>query len=198
MNIIPSINVKTKEEFEERVRLIEPHFSHAHLDIADGIFVNNKTIDGFLELEQLETEMTFGVHLMVSKPENHIKRWLETPATSFSFHVEATAKHLEVIEAAREGEGTVGIALNPQTAWKDIEPFVNLVDFVQFMTVEPGFNGGEYLSSVVEKITDFHFYYPDKRILADGGITPDKTEALTAAGVTDFVVGHDIKEFINA
>jgi len=190
--------VQTKEEFLERVKLLEPHFEYAHLDIADGIFVQNKTIDGFLELEGLKTNMTFGVHLMVSKPENHIKRWLETPATGFSFHVESTQKHLEVIDAAKAGDAEVGIALNPKTPWKEIEPWVNLVDFVHFMTVEPGFNGGTFIPEVVEKITDFHFYYPDKRIIVDGGVTPDKTEELEKAGATDFVVGHDIKDFIHA
>ena len=115
IEILPSILVGTKIEFEEKVRIVEPHCERAHLDIADGIFVPNKTIDGFLELEQIETELLFTVHLMVSKPENHIARWLEIPrgVEGIVFHAEATQKHIEVINLIKEGDCEAGIALNP-------------------------------------------------------------------------------------
>ncbi|OGN28130.1 MAG: hypothetical protein A3A33_02130 [Candidatus Yanofskybacteria bacterium RIFCSPLOWO2_01_FULL_49_25] len=190
IEILPSILVKTKAEFEEKVRMIEPHCERAHLDIADGIFVPNKTIDGFLELEQIETDLLFTVHLMVSKPENHIARWLETPADSFIFHTEATQKHIEVINAIKEGECEVGIALNPSTPHTAISEWVDLVDFVHFMTVEPGFYGGEFVDSVVDKIKDFHYFYPDKPIRVDGDVTPETAPKLVGAGETTLVVGH--------
>ena len=77
--IIPSINeVKTKEELVEKITALEVVCSQAHLDIADGIFVPHMTISGFEELMEIETSLKIGVHLMVSKPENHVPRWLET------------------------------------------------------------------------------------------------------------------------
>ena len=90
--IIPSILVKTREELIEKVIAVEPYVDRIHLDIADGIFVPNITISGFEEIEDLDTDLKIGVHLMVSKPENHIVRWLETPADQFIFHIEATEK----------------------------------------------------------------------------------------------------------
>ena len=97
MNIIPSILVKTREDLIEKVKQLEGKFERAHLDIADGIFVPNTTID---TLGDLETSLEFNAHLMVSKPENHIVKWIDSVA-SITFHVEATQKHQEVIDAIR-------------------------------------------------------------------------------------------------
>ncbi len=184
--------MKTKEELVEKVKQLEPHFTVAHLDIADGIFVPNTTID---TLWDLETSLELHAHLMVAKPENHIVKWIDSVA-SITFHTEATQKHHEVINAIREGECKVGIALNPKTSHSTIADFVNLVDFVHFMTVEPGFNGGTFLPEVIEKIADFHFYYPDKPIIVDGGVTPENIDQLLAAGASQFVVGTAIDKFI--
>ena len=71
---------------------VEPYVERAHLDIADGIFVPNMTILGLEEMKELDTNLKIGVHLMVSKPENHIVHWLETMADKFIFHIEATAQ----------------------------------------------------------------------------------------------------------
>lgn len=191
MEILPSILVKTKEELEEKVRVLEQHFERAHLDIADGIFVPNKTIDS---LGELETNLEFRAHLMVAKPENHVARWVDS-VSAIIFHVESTEKHVEVIDAIRAGECDVGIALNPKTPHSAIADYVNLVDFVHFMTVEPGFYGGTFLPEVVEKIKDFHFYYPDKPIVVDGGVNPETIDILKEAGATEFVVGSAIEKF---
>lgn len=192
--VIPSILVKTREELIKKIMAVEPYVECVHLDIADGIFVPNMTILGFEEAESLDTNLKIEVHLMVSKPENHIVRWLETPADKFIFHIEATSKAQEVIDAVKEADGSVGIALNPQTPVSKIEPFIDQIDFVHFLTVEPGFYGGEFLESVVEKIKDFHFYYPDKPIEVDGGITPETAPRLIEAGANTLVVGSFLWE----
>lgn len=194
IEVIPSILVKTKEELLEKILAVESHVERVHLDIADGIFVPNMTILGLEEAGELDTNLKIEVHLMVSKPENHIVRWLETPADKFIFHVEATAQAQKIIDAAKEADKMVGIALNPQTLLAKIEPFIDQVDFVHFMTVEPGFYGGEFVDSVIEKIKDFHFYYPDKPIEVDGGVTPETAPKLIEAGASMLVAGSYIWE----
>ncbi|MBI2063094.1 MAG: ribulose-phosphate 3-epimerase [Candidatus Yanofskybacteria bacterium] len=194
IEIIPAILVKNREELLEKIAAMEAHAERVHLDIADGIFVPNMTILGFEEMESLDTNLKFEVHLMVSKPENHIVRWLETPADKFIFHIEATNKSQEVIDAVKEADKTIGIALNPQTPIAKIEPFIDQIDFVHFMTVEPGFYGGKFVDTVIDKIKDFHFYYPDKTVEVDGGITPETAPKLIEAGVNMFVVGSYIWE----
>ncbi|MBI4160354.1 MAG: ribulose-phosphate 3-epimerase [Candidatus Yanofskybacteria bacterium] len=203
MEIIPSILVKTKEEMLEKIMAVEPYVERVHLDIADGIFVPSMTILGFEEMEELDTSLKIGVHLMVSKPENHIVRWLETPADKFIFHIEATGKPQEVIDAAKETDKIIGIAVNPGTPVSKIEQYIDQVDFVHFMTVEPGFYGSKFEESVIEKIKDFHFYYPDKNIEVDGGVTPETAARLAEAGAGTLVAGSyiwnskDVAEAIN-
>lgn len=171
---------------------VEPYVERVHLDIADGIFVPNMTIAGFEEIEDVETDLKIAVHLMVSKPENHIVRWLETPVDQFIFHIEATDKAQEVIDKIKEAEKAVGIAINPQTPVRAIEPFIDQVDLVHFMTVEPGFYGSEFAESVLPKISDFHFYYPDKPIQVDGGVDLETAPKLIEAGATLLIAGSYI------
>lgn len=178
----------------EKIIAVEPYVERVHLDIGDGIFVPNTTIEGPAELESIDTGLLVGVHLMVSKPENHIARWLLTIIDKFIFHIEATQRAQEVIDAVKEIDRSVGIALNPQTATKSIEPFLDQIDFVHFMTVEPGFYGGKFVDSVVDKISDFHYFYPDMPIEVDGGINPDNAKKLIEAGASMLVVGSYIFE----
>lgn len=178
----------------EKIIAVEPYANSVHLDIADGIFVPNITIPGFEETETVETDLKIGVHLMVSKPENHIVRWLRTPAESFVFHIEATQKAQEVIDTIKEADKSVGIAINPQTPTDRIEPFVDYIDFVHFMTVEPGFYGGEFVESVLDKISDFHYFYPDKPIKVDGGVNPETAPKLVKAGASILIAGSYIWE----
>lgn len=164
--------------------------AQVHLDIADGIFVPNMTIGGFQEMREMDTVLKAGVHLMVSKPENHIVRWLENPAVDkIIFHAEATKKYQEIVIAVKEAEKMVGVALNPGTALEAIKPFIDDIDFIHFMTVEPGFYGGQFLPAVLDKINDCRYFYPDKLIVADGGVTPATAPQLVKAGASTLIVG---------
>lgn len=197
IEIIPSILVKTKEELLQKIMAAEGQCERVHLDVADGIFVPNMTIGGFEEVGEIETSLKIGAHLMVSKPENHVLRWLETSTDKIIFHVEATKKAHEIIMAAKEVEKMVGLALNPSTPLEAIKGIVDDVDFVHFMTVEPGFYGGKFIEAVIKKISDCHYFYPDKPIEADGGITPENALQLVKAGATMLVVGSYIWQSSN-
>ncbi len=191
MEIIPAILSQTEADLKEKVAQAEPYFERFHLDVADGIFVANTTI-GADEISRLDTPMKISVHLMVSKPENHIVRWLETMADTFIFHAEATAKAQEFITATREKDCSVGVALNPKTPITIVEDYIDSIDFVQFMTVEPGFYGSPFVEAVVQKIQDFHYFYPDKPIVVDGAINPERLHMLSEVGVSIAVVGSYI------
>ena len=192
VEIIPSILVKTKEEFLNKILTVESLTERVHLDVADGIFVPNMTISGFEEIESIETNLKVEAHLMVSKPENHIIRWLETLVDSITFHIEATQKAQEIIEKAKEADRRVGIALNPETSISALAAFIDQIDFVHFMTVEPGFYGGEFVESVLDKVSDFYYFYPDKPIIVDGGINPERASKAVQAGANTLIVGSYI------
>ena len=192
VEIIPSILVKTKEEFLNKILAVENLTERVHLDIADGIFVPNMTISGFEEIKSIETSLKVEAHLMVSKPENHIIRWLETQVDSLIFHIETTQKATEIIEKAKEADKRVGVALNPETPISVLANFIDQIDFVHFMTVEPGFYGGQFVESVLDKMSDFHYFYPDKPISVDGGVNLETAPKLVQAGANILISGSYI------
>lgn len=193
IQIIPSILVKTKEELVEKIKAVELFVERIHLDVADGIFVPNTTV-GLAEFEQIETNLETDVHLMVSNPESQAVAWAQSKASAIIFHIEAAENPEAVINKIREAEKSVGIALNPKTSTDEIAEVVDLVDFVHFMTVEPGFYGSPFENSVLDKISDFHYFYPDKPIQVDGGVNPETAPKLTQAGAMILVSGSYIFE----
>lgn len=189
MEIIPSILVKTKQEFDEKIKEAEQYAGWVHIDIADGIFVPNSTIDGVSELIDSGTKIKSGVHLMVQKPENHISRWLSIGIEKIIVHAEATNKLEQIINEVKESECAIGIALNPKTPVETIKNFINEVDLVHFMTVEPGFYGSKFVPEVAEKIKDFRYFYPDVPVEVDGSVNLETIGILAEAGASIFVVG---------
>ena len=191
MQICPSILEPTTDGLFFQINKLSLYIKYFQIDIADGIFVPNTTIEGAPELNASTTDLTVTVHLMVSKPENHIVRWLDTVVRCIIFHLEATStdKVISIINAIHNGEREAGIAINPETPIDQLADYVDLIDRVHFMTVHPGFYGGEFNESVIEKIREFLYFYPDKKISVDGGINPDNAPKLISAGANELVVG---------
>ena len=192
IEIIPAILTDSSLKFKDLVLRIEPYSRRIHLDIADGVFVPNKTITGYDEIKYTESASKFDVHLMVQKPQDHLKEWFYTHADRFIIHVESQGDLSALIGELHGNKRKVGLALNPETPVEKIEKHLKDVDFVQFMTVHPGFQGGEFVKEVVDKIAVFHNKYPDIIIMADGGITPETAPGLIKAGVSVLVSGSYI------
>lgn len=189
IEIIPAILAKMPEDLMKAIHLIEPYFKRAHLDIADGIFVANETISGHSELEASETNLQFDVHLMVREPLKQIENWLDhQKADRFIIHVESENVGETINDLRSNGKG-VAMAINPDTSISELELWLNLVDFVQFMTIEPGFQGRDFLDPMIDKIRNFHKNYPDVVIAVDGGINPDMAKKVTEVGATIIVSG---------
>ncbi|MBI4117440.1 MAG: ribulose-phosphate 3-epimerase [Parcubacteria group bacterium] len=194
MKIIPAILAKTYEEFESMVRKIEPYADLVQLDVADGQFVPNKTIDGYEELMRIETKLDFEIHLMIKNPEKVIGYWLKTPAARYLIHLESAKEPETLINRIKEGGKELGLVLNPETDYSAIEPYLDKIDLVQFMTVDPGFYGSPFLPDVLEKIRNFHGKYPGKIIQVDGGINPETIKLAEEAGASRAAVGSYIFE----
>ena len=171
---------------------LEPYTKRVHLDIADGDFVPNKTIDGYDEIMSIETASDFDVHLMVKNPQEVLRRWVFTNADRYILHIESEGDIAKAIVQVKEIGRKVGLAIKPETPTEKLEPYLKDIDFVQFMTVHPGFQGGEFVEEVVDKVSEFHKKYPDIMIMADGGITPQTSGRLVTAGVSALVSGSYI------
>ena len=192
IEIIPAILTKDSSEFADMVKEIMPFSKKIHLDIADGVFVPNKTIGGIEELKAVEGGLEITVHLMIKNPEEQISDWLKTSAVGYVFHIEATEKAGELIKIIKENKKKIGIALNPKTPIETVAPYLNQIDFAHFMAVEPGFYGSKFVDSVLAKIVEFHKLYPNVLISIDGGVTPDTAPKLVKAGASMLISGSYI------
>jgi len=193
--VIPSILAKTKEEFEVLVRKLEPHVERVHLDIIDGEFAENKTIEGYAELRDITTKLAFDVHLMVKKPD--MEPWYTTKADRFIIHAESECDHLGLFTEMEQKEKRRAIAFNPETELEKFGSLIPHTDFVQFMTVNPGFYGSPFLPEMIDKIGEFHGKHPQVTIAVDGGITPETAAKVSSAGASILVCGSYIIQSSN-
>lgn len=192
IEVIPAILTDSPIKFKDLVFRIEPYTKRIHLDIADGQFVPNKTIVGADEIMEIESAVEFDIHLMVSNPQEVLRRWMFTHADRYIIHIESEGDIAKAIGQVKDIGRGVGLAIKPETSVEKMEPYLKSVDFVQFMTVHPGFQGGEFVGEVVDKISAFHKKYPDIMIMADGGITPETAPHLVEAGASVLVSGSYI------
>jgi ribulose-phosphate 3-epimerase len=192
--IIPSVLAKSTEELRDIIKKIQPYADRAHIDIADGKFVPSTTVKGVQELAQINTNMKLDVHLMVKDPINWLKDWYDTDADRIIIHVESDGDIKSYIDDIHRNDRKVGLALNPDTESKEIEGLLENIDFVQFMSVYPGFYGAKFVDKVVGKIDQFHKMYQAVPIMVDGGIDPEKVPQLVKVGVTMFVSGSYINK----
>ena len=202
VEIIPAILTDSSIRFKELIHKLEPHTDWIHLDVADGIFIPNKTVKGYEELKEIESAVKFDIHLMVQKPQDQLKEWFNTPADRFLIHAESGVNLNWILDEIHKHGRRAGLVLNPETEVDKVKEFFDKIDYIQFMTVYPGFQGQVFLNQVINKIAEFHNEYPKIKIWVDGGVTPETASGLVKIGASVLVSGsyivksRDIKEAI--
>lgn len=190
IEIIPTILAKSFEQFEGLIRKYEPFFNRVSIDISDGNFTPTKTISGYEEISKIETDLNFDIHLMVSMPTETIKQWLSTKADRYFIHLENGLASCEKMIGYIHGAGKqIGIVLNPKTEIEKLDSVVDKIDYIQIMTVDPGFYGATFLDSMVDRVRIVKKLYPNKTIVVDGGVNLGNVERLLKAGVSIFLIG---------
>lgn len=192
MEIIPTILVKSFEEAKKRIRKVENYVNWVQLDIMDGVFVNNKTwpyTEGKIsDLRKLKTKARLEVHLMIEKPEQKIDDWLKV-VDRIIVHCEATENIKEIIEKVYNKGKQIGLAINLETSIEVVKPFLNDLDLILLMTVNPGWGGQEFKPEVLEKIKSLREIWPDSNIEVDGGINPETSKKTINAGANLICAG---------
>ena len=165
-----------------------------HLDVMDGHFVPNMTF-GACVIKCLRNSVSpntiLDVHLMVSHPEQWIDDIAAAGGDIFTFHIESTEKRKitnYVINLCKEKNMKVGLAIKPNTKVEDILPYINNVDLILVMTVEPGFGGQSFIPSTIDKVKYLRKMYPSLDIEVDGGISPSNVKHVVDAGA-NMIVG---------
>lgn len=165
--------------------------TYMHLDVMDGLFVPNISF-GIPIIESLRkySETVFDVHLMIREPERYIDRFIDVGADLVTFHVEATEKPIECIEMIKARGKKVGIAISPKTPAGAVYPYLDMVDMVLCMTVEPGYGGQKYMPEIEPKIADIRKRVGDDFLIqVDGGIGASNIERPIKAGANVIVAG---------
>lgn len=173
---------------EEILALTEAGADWIHVDVMDGHFVPNLTI-GAPVVKSLKkvTNIPLDVHLMISSPEKYISDFAKAGAHILTFHVEATQDPQKCIDLIKSAGMKVGMSLRPGTKLKIIEPFLNQLDLVLVMTVEPGFGGQSFMTDQVYKISELKKLKEEQGfsylIEVDGGVNKESLPYLGEADV---------------
>ena len=190
VEIAPSMLGANFGEMKRDAELVAPHSAYLHMDVMDGHFVPNLTMGPDL-VKALRSIADIDVHLMVTNPSDFIKDFSDVGADIISVHVEANDPG-KAIKLIKELKIKAGIAIKPSTPSSAIEPFVESVDMILVMSVEPGYCGQSFHENAIQRVKTYREKYPDKIIEVDGGVGPENASLLAAAGATILVAGSAI------
>jgi len=214
-DIIPAILAKDYDDLKNEIALVRDHVSMVQLDIADGMFVPNKTwpfthssrstdphFNKILNEEEglpFWEDVEFELDLMVSDAEENFDIYAKLGAKRLVFHIEAIKdlgefkNFLEGIDLYQREVTEIGVAIGVDTPLENLYPLISSIDFVQCMGIDNiGFQGEEFDEKVVDKIKELREKYPDLVITVDGGITLGVASLLLSVGVNRLVVGSAI------
>ena len=172
---------------------------YLHVDVMDGCFVPNLTI-GIPVVKSIRkcTDMFLDVHLMIDKPVRYIEDFAKAGADLLSVHLEADhpTRIAEALKVMGECGVKKAVALRPITAPSAVLPYLEGLDMVLVMTVEPGFGGQAFMTDQLEKITAIRRYIgaycPACDLEVDGGVDPETAKLVIAAGANVLVAGSAV------
>jgi len=169
-----------------------------HFDVMDNHYVPNLTIGPMVcrALRDYGIEATIDTHLMVQPVDSLIESFADAGATYITFHPEASDHVGKSIELIKSHECKAGLVLNPATPLSILEEYIDELDMVLLMSVNPGFGGQKFIDSVLNKISQARILIDktnkDIRLEVDGGITLENISEVALAGADTFVAGSAI------
>ena len=175
---------------------------YIHVDVMDGKFVNNKsfTVGDIRKFDNI-SKKPFDIHLMVKNPIKYINDIALFNIDTISFHYEAVKNIEEVIELIKNYGIKVGIAVNPKTDINVLTPYLNKIDTVLVMSVEPGYSGQPFIESTyekVEKLKELININNSKALIeVDGGVNTENAPMLKEKGVDILVSASCIQNNID-
>ncbi|MFO3665085.1 ribulose-phosphate 3-epimerase [Anaerococcus sp. ENR0831] len=178
-----------------------------HIDVMDGIFVPNISF-GFKVIKDIrdKNDYFFDTHAMIVEPIKYIEEFKNSGVDRLTIHYEACENLDQTIDKIKDNDMEAGLTFKPATDINLIIPYLEKIDLVLVMSVEPGFGGQTFMEDSIEKIKILRAYIDennlDVKIQVDGGIKTTNVEKVIDAGVDEIVsgsdvFGKDIKEQIN-
>jgi ribulose-phosphate 3-epimerase len=192
--IIPAIIAKSQDELDSLLVKISNYVEIAQLDIMDNKFVPNTSL--FFNFKLPTSQLKFEAHLMIEDPGDWIEKNSQKVETIL-IHYETCNNPEKLINNVKNRGKKVGFVLNPETSIKNILSFIDDIDQVLIMTVNPGFYGSPFLPEMLEKIKELRNAKPKLDIEVDGGITDKTIDLVNKAGANLFVSGSYIMKSQN-
>ena len=201
------LSLKTDNVNQDIYNLEVAHTDYFHIDVMDGIFVENDTQDRMIQyttkIKQI-SNIPIDVHFMVEDINSYVEEYIPFRPNRITFHYEACKNKEEVlsyIKKIKEEEIKVGVAISPNTKIESIYEFLPLIHMVLVMTVEPGKGGQKLIPETLEKIKCLYDYRNKNElefdIEADGGINLETIVKIKEVGVDIAVVGSAITKSKN-
>ncbi len=198
IKIAPSILSADFSKLGEEIKEVERAGADwIHVDVMDGHFVPNITM-GPLVVEAIRpiTKLPLDVHLMIENADQYVEAFAKAGADYITVHVEANPHLHRTLQKIRQAGAKPGVVLNPHTPISAIEPILEDIDLVLFMTVNPGFGGQQFIPSVLNKVQQLKQQIEARQlsidIEIDGGINEETVQEAVKAGANVFVAGSAI------
>ena len=198
IKIAPSILAADFTKLGDEIKSVESA-DYLHFDVMDGVFVPNISF-GFPVLEAVRqiTNMVLDVHLMIDRPIRYIDKFAEAGADIITFHFEAEESNniQETINEIHKYGKKAGLSIRPETPVHELIPYIDSLDLILVMTVEPGYGGQKFMSDVLPKISELRNIITDRgldcELEVDGGIDFETAKLCIAAGANVLVAGVDV------
>lgn len=197
--LAPSILSADFSDLQSALNMCDEGGAHwIHVDVMDNQFVPNLTIGPpVVKSLRSKTEKFMDVHMMVIEPEKLVEPFAKAGADNITFHIEATNDPDGIIELIKSCGCKVGVSIKPKTPLTEIFPFLQKVDVVLVMSVEPGFGGQGYIPGSNERIGEIKSFLNENcldRVLieVDGGVKLHNAKEVMDAGADVLVAGSEV------
>ena len=196
--INPSILNAKFDDLANEIAKVSQSADQLHLDIMDNIFVPNFTFDFQRAKEIIEfSDLPVDAHLMIADPDISAPKYAQAGCVSVTFHLEAAKNIGQTISNVKSNGAKVGVAVKPGTSFSLVEPFIEQIDLLLVMTVEPGFGGQSFMHEQMDKVktarSRIELMKGTKPLIqVDGGISLETIGEAANAGANCFVAGSAV------
>jgi|TARA_B110000467_G_C18107011_1_gene360354 ribulose-phosphate 3-epimerase len=179
---------------DEVAALAKAGADYIHVDVMDGHFVPNISMGpSIVKSVRGKTSIPFDVHLMIDPIEPYIDDFIKAGADIISIHPEANDNIEKCIDKIKSNNVKAGLAINPDTNWEVVIPFLDKLDIIVVMSVHPGFGGQKFIPSALEKLKllrkKIDETHPHIELEIDGGVNFDNIDSILKAGANVIVAG---------
>jgi len=189
--IIPAINAQNFEEIKEKIELLKNLINHFHLDVAEKNFTGYQTWQNYYDLDRLEKNLTFDLHLMISLKPQEILKWAKENVKRLILHLEASQNPDGLLKIAKKTKKEIFLAWSPEVEFNNfLEKYSRFIDGVLILGVKPGKAGQSFLEETYQRIEFFKEKTKNLKklkLMIDGGVNKENLQKILSYQ-PDFIV----------